>query len=73
MLMKLDSNSTPAITKVAVVSTISRSLSRSPSISASARWVIRSSVGSLAPRRDLGGEKVAELLEGGDVLGDCAP
>ena len=45
MLMKLDSDSTPAMTKVAVVSTISRSLSRSPSISASARWVIRSSVG----------------------------
>ena len=45
MLMKLDSDSTPAMTKVAVVSTISRSDSRSPSISASARWVMRSSVG----------------------------
>ena len=45
MLMKLDSDSTPAITKVAAVSTISRSLKRSPSISASARWVMRSSVG----------------------------
>ena len=43
--MKLDSNSTPAMTKVAVVSTTSRSVSRSPSISASARCVIRSSVG----------------------------
>ena len=45
MLMKLDSDSTPAITKVAVVRVISRSESRSPSISASARWVMRSSVG----------------------------
>ena len=45
MLMKLDSDSTPAMTNVAVVSTTSRSESRSPSISASARWVIKSSVG----------------------------
>src|SRR5262249_45043517 len=42
---KLESDSTPAMTKVAVVSTTSRSLNRSPSISASARWVMRSSVG----------------------------
>src|SRR5215469_5227125 len=42
--MKLESDSTPAMTKVAVVSTTSRSLKRSPSISASARWVMRSSV-----------------------------
>src|SRR5262249_44407488 len=50
MLMKLDSDSTPAMTKVAVVSTTSRSLNRSPSISASARWVMRSSV-AFARRR----------------------
>src|SRR6516162_5859600 len=70
MLMKLESDSTPAMTKVAVVSTTSRSLNRSPSISASARWVMRSEVvGRLrAAHRHLGGEEVAELLEGGDVL-----
>ena len=45
MFMKLDSDSTPAITNVAVVSTISRSDSRSPSISASASRVMRSSDG----------------------------
>src|SRR6266566_4505513 len=33
MLMKLESDSTPAMTKVAVVSTTSRSLNRSPSVS----------------------------------------
>jgi len=70
--MKLESDSTPAMTKVAVVSTISRSLNRSPSISASARWLMRSSVGCAAPHRHLGGEEVAELLEGGDLLGVTA-
>src|SRR5262249_13010037 len=65
MLMKLDSDSTPAMTNVAVVSTASRSLKRSPSISASARWVIRSSVGlarraaTSAVRKSLGSWKAA--------------
>ena len=66
--MKLESDSTPAMTKVAVVSTTSRSVSRSPSISASARCVIRSSVGLALRAATSAVEKVAQVLEGRDVL-----
>ena len=68
MLMKLDSDSTPAITKVAVVSTISRS--RQPvAVDLGLGEMGDEIVGRVAPpHRHLGGEEVAELLEGGDVL-----
>src|SRR5262249_38604303 len=68
MLMKLESDSTPAMTKVAVVSTTSRSLNRSPSISASARWVMRSSVGFARRTATSAVRKSLSSLKGGDML-----
>ncbi len=70
--MKLDSDSTPAMTKVAVVSTISRS--REPvAVDLGFGKMGDEVVGRAGPARGhFGGEKVAQLLEGGDVLGIAA-
>ena len=61
-------SASPAMTKVAVVSTTSRSYSRPPSISALSE-VGDQIVGWIGTAlRHLGGEEVAQLPEGGDVL-----
>ena len=66
--MKLDSDSTPAMTKVAVVSTTSRS--REPvAVDLGFGEVGNQVVGRPDPARGhLGGEKLAHILERGDVF-----
>ena len=64
----LQTTTTPAIIKVVVVSNTSRSSSLSPSISAEAKFEIRSSAGRAAHGDHFGGV-VAPPFEGGEVLG----